>query len=513
MSFQERKGVGMTALEEIKQLSGNIFVGGQAQRSSATEALDVIDPATENKLGEIAETTTREIDEAVAIGHAAQKKWWAMSGLERSEIMHEVANCMHEMKPRLAEALTREMGKPYKESADEVDWSVSTIRYSAEVGRSDTGRVMGNCIEGHLNYTLKEPLGVVVSIQPFNYPMTLLAWQSGAALAAGNAVICKPSEYTTLTTLLFAEAYKPLPDGLFQVLTGAAAAGKYLVAHPDTNMVAYTGSVPTGQAIGETCGRMMKRALIETSGNDPFVIMPSADVDITARAAAFSAFMNCGQICVSAERFYVHEDIHDAFVGKLADHAKAIRIGNGLDKVDMGPMVSEKERTRYEGVIENAIKQGANVVLGGGRPAGFNQGWFVEPTILSDCHQDMDIFKTESFGPVAPICRVSSFEEGIELANKSMYGLGASIYTRDLREAIRATEQLQAGMVWVNAPLLDNDAGPFGGTKMSGMGRQLGPEGVESFRETKLVMIDPDCTDTQDFWWFPYKDEEAYPGI
>ena len=151
-------------------------------------------------------------------------------------------------------------------------------------------------------------------------------------------------------------------------------------------------------------------------------------------------------------------------------------------------------------------------MLGGGRPAQFRQGWFVEPTVLSDCHQSMDIFNNESFGPVAPICKVKSFEEGIEFANDSRFGLGANIYTRDLREAIRATEQLEAGMVWVNAPLLDNDAGPFGGTKMSGQGRQLGPEGIDTFRETKFVMIDPDCTDSQDGWWFPYKNEESFSG-
>jgi len=502
----------MTVLDDFKRLNGNIFLGGQSRRSASSEGLDIINPATEEKLGEVAEATKAEIDEAVAIGHAAQKKWWAMSGLARAEIMHDVANRMHHMQPRLAEAMTREMGKPYKEAADEVEWSVSAIRYNAEIGRSDAGRVVGNEIQGHLNYTLKMPLGVVVSIQTFNYPLTLLAWQSGGALAAGNAVICKPSEYTTLTTLLFAEAYEPLPDGLFQVITGAGDAGRHLVEPPDTNMIAFTGSVPTGQAIGETCGRMLKRSLIECSGNDPFIIMPSANLDITARAASFSAFMNCGQICVSAERFYVHEDIHDEFVAKLVENAKGIRIGNGLGKVDMGPMVSEKERTRYEAVLENAIKQGADVMLGGGRPAEFNQGWFVEPTVLSNCNQSMDMFNNESFGPVAPICKIKSFEEGIELANDSKFGLGANIYTLDLREAIRATEQLEAGMVWVNAPLLDNDAGPFGGTKMSGQGRQLGPEGLETFRETKFIMIDPECTDTQDGWWFPYKDEESFPG-
>lgn len=500
----------MTLSEDFNRFDGKILLAGQIRRSEASEFLDVIDPATEEKLAEVAEATDAEIDEAVETAQVAQRAWWAKSGLERSEIMHDIANRMHAMKPRLAEALTREMGKPYKESADEVDWSVSAIRYNAEIGRSDAGRIMSNCVEGHLNYTLKEPLGVVVSIQPFNYPMTLLAWQAGAALAAGNAVICKPSEYTTITTLLFAEAYDVLPEGLFQVVTGAGPAGKRLVEHPGTHMVAFTGSVPTGQAIGETCGRMMKRALIEASGNDPFLVMPSADMDITARAATFSAYMNCGQICVSAERFYVHEEIHDEFIAKLVENAKAIRIGNGLDKVDMGPMVSSKERSRYEGVIENAVKQGAKVALGGGRPAGFNRGWFVEPTILTDCNHEMDLFQSESFGPVAPICRVKSFDEAVALANDSKYGLGANIYTRNLREAVRASEQLQAGMVWVNAPLLDNDAGPFGGTKMSGMGRQLGPEGVETFRQTKLVMVDPDCTDTQDFWWFPYKDEECY---
>jgi acyl-CoA reductase-like NAD-dependent aldehyde dehydrogenase len=221
--------------------------------------------------------------------------------------------------------------------------------------------------------------------------------------------------------------------------------------------------------------------------------------------------MNCGQICVSAERFYVHESIHDAFVDKLIEQTRAIRVGNGLDKVDMGPMVSAKERDRYEGILAKARDQGARPAFGGGRPGGLDRGWFVEPTVLVDCEPGMTIFHQESFGPVAPICRVKSFDEAMGLANASRYGLGANIYTRELSEGIRGAEQLQAGMVWVNAPLLDNDAGPFGGIKQSGLGRQLGPEGLDAFRETKTVMIDPDC-ETQDFWWFPYPDEEMYPG-
>ena len=214
---------------------------------------------------------------------------------------------------------------------------------------------------------------------------------------------------------------------------------------------------------------------------------------------------------MSAERFFVHEAIHDEFVEKLAEHAKAIRIGNGLEKVEMGPLVAEKERGRYEAVLENAVKQGAKALIGGGRPAGFDKGWFVEPTILTECNADMDLFNNESFGPVAPICKVSSFEEGMALANDSRFGLGACLYTQDMRETMTAANELDGGMVWINAPLLDNDAGPFGGTKLSGMGRQLGPEGLETFRQTKFVWIDPYCG-TQDFWWFPYDDAESYPG-
>jgi acyl-CoA reductase-like NAD-dependent aldehyde dehydrogenase len=473
-------GAAMRALEEFDHKSHVILLDGEYRRSEATESRDVIDPATGDRIAEIAETTAAEVDAAVEAGHVAQKKWWRMSALERAEIMHEIANELLTMKPLLAEALTREMGKPYKESADEVDWSVSAIRYYAEIGRTDIGRVVGPAVAGHLNYTLKLPLGVVVSIQPFNYPMTLLSWEGAAALASGNAVITKPSEYTTITTLLFAEPFnRHLPPGLFQVLTGAGDAGRQLVEHARTNMVAFTGSVPTGRAIAAKCGDMMKPSLIETSGNDPFIVMPSAPIDVVARGAAFSAYMNCGQICVSAERFFVHQDVHDEFVERLAEHAQ---------------------------------HQGARLILGGGRPAGLeNRGWFVEPTILADCNPEMDILNNESFGPVAPICKVESFDQALEYANNSQYGLGACLYTMDMRESIRASEELDGGMVWINAPLLDNDAGPFGGTKMSGMGRQLGPEGLETFRKTKFVWLDPNCG-SQDFWWFPYADAEAYPN-
>lgn len=497
-------------VEDLKRVSNAVFRGGEIRGSDGSDSHDVIDPATENVIGSLAESPASEIDACIAEANAAQRHWWRnMSAVDRAHALHEVTDEIVRLKPRIAEALTREMGKPYKESVDEVDWCVHSLRYSAEIGRSDMGRVVGPAVAGQMHYTLKQPLGTIALIMPFNYPLVLLAWEAGAALASGNACIVKPSEYTTLTTLLFAEAFRHLPPGLFQVVSGGGAVGKQLVEHGATHGVAFTGSVPVGRSVAATCGDLMKPSLIETSGNDPFIVMPSAPLDIAARAAAFSAYMNCGQICVSAERFYVHDAIHDAFVEKLVEETAKLRIGHGLDQVDMGPLVSSKERDRYEALMAKAIDEGAQAAIGGGRPADFNRGWFVDATVLVGCTPDMSVFHNESFGPVAPICRVKDFDEAIALANNSKFGLGSNIYTMNLGEAVRATEELQAGMVWVNAPLLDNDAGPFGGSKFSGLGRQLGPEGIDTFRETKMVMIDPECT-AQDFWWFPYADNEAF---
>ncbi|MCP5092954.1 MAG: aldehyde dehydrogenase family protein, partial [Gammaproteobacteria bacterium] len=236
-----------------------------------------------------------------------------------------------------------------------------------------------------------------------------------------------------------------------------------------------------------------------------------APIDMAARGATFAAYLNCGQVCTSAERLFVHQDVYDEFIDKMVSYTRALRIGNGLDKIDVGPMVSARERDRFESILQRAIEQGAKVICGGGRPSAMDRGWFHEPTILTGVEPEMEIMNQESFGPSAPICRVSSLDEAIELANRSKFGLGSNIYTTNLEETMRAVNSLQTGMVWVNAPLLDNDAGPFGGRKMTGMGRQLGAEGLDTFRHTKLAMIDPGAND-QDFWWFPYKDEEAFPG-
>jgi betaine-aldehyde dehydrogenase len=238
--------------------------------------------------------------------------------------------------------------------------------------------------------------------------------------------------------------------------------------------------------------------------------MPSAPLDVAARGAAFGAFLNCGQVCAAAERFYVHAAVYDEFIELLVKHAKGIRIGNGLDRVDMGPMASARELARYTRLLDQARSEGVQVLAGGGRPESLKKGWFADATVLGRVSPDAKIMNGETFGPVAPVCSVRDFDEALRLANRSRYGLGATIYTRDMEESMRAVHELEAGMVWVNAPLLDNDAGPFGGRKQSGMGRQLGSEGLDSFRHTKLSMIDW-AARPHDFWWFPYSDSEAFP--
>lgn len=498
-----------TAQQLIETLSGHNYIHGAYVVSDGNRE-NIIDPATEQVIGQYALSTDEEVDQAVAHAGVAQRAWWALSALERAEALHEVARKMRANAARVGEILTREMGKPYREAHWEGGAGASSIDYYAELARHDNGRVAGPAVAGQLHMTIKEPLGTVVSIVPFNYPVLLFAWQAAASLAAGNAIIVKPSDLTPTTLLVLMEAFDHLPPGLVQVLCGGPSVGKRLVSHADTHAIAFTGSVAAGQSVAQAAALRFKPVLIEASGNDPFIVMPSAPVDIAAKGAAFAAFLNCGQVCTSAERLYVHADIYDQFLAALTREAKALRIGNGLDRVDIGPMASQRELLRFEQMIANAVRQGAKIVTGGQRPAHLARGWFMQPTVLETTH-DMAIMHAESFGPVAPVCKVHSLDEAIRLANDSEYGLGANIYTHNLTEAMRAVNEIESGIVWVNTPLNDNDTVPFGGRKMTGTGRELGAEGLEQFRRSKMVMIAPEAQ--ADPEWFPYPDADAFrPG-
>ncbi|MEY3929430.1 MAG: hypothetical protein RLZZ516_1140 [Cyanobacteriota bacterium] len=470
-------------------------------------ATAVIDPASGRSTGHFHHATPAERERAIQAAQRAQSQWWNLSALDRAEALHSVADRLVAISGRLGECLTREMGKPFRESNWEGNASAGAFRHYAELARHDQGRIAGPAIAGQLQMTIKEPLGTVVAILPFNYPVLLFSWQAAAALAAGNAVLAKPSELTPLTLLVLMEAFRHLPAGLVQVLNGGPELGEALVSHPHTHGIAFTGNVRGAQAVARAAAERFKPVLIEASGNDPFLVMPSACIDTAARGAAYAAFVNCGQVCTSAERFYVHEAIYEPFVAALAEQAQKLRIGNGLGRVDLGPLASERERRRVEAIVAAAIAEGAQLVCGGRRPPDLQEGWYYEPTVLKVNH-DHAIMHGECFGPIAPVARVGSLEEAIAKANDSDLGLGANIYTNDLREAFAAIHGIESGIVWVNTPLNDNDAVPFGGRKLTGSGRELGAEGLEQFRRSKMVMIAPKAE--ADPEWFPYPDEAAF---
>jgi acyl-CoA reductase-like NAD-dependent aldehyde dehydrogenase len=332
-----------------------------------------------------------------------------------------------------------------------------------------------------------------------------MCWTVAASLAAGNACIIKPAEATTLCTLKFMEHFTALLPGLVSCVPGDAVTAQLLVQSAQTHAVAFTGSVAAGKAVAVACAERMKPCVIEAGGSDPLIISRHAPLDVAAAGAVTAAFHLSGQICTSAERFYVVDEIHDEFVAKFAERTRALRIGHGLERSEIGPMVSEAARNKVMRLVDDAVAKGAKVVCGGRIPPGHSVGWFYEPTILTGVTGDMAILQEECFGPVAAICRVSDFDEAVRLANDSPFGLGASLFSTDLAEAMEAAERLEAGMVWVNNPLIDNDALPFGGWKMSGLGRELGRQGLEAFRRSKMVIIDhqPKIQD----WWYPYADD------
>jgi betaine-aldehyde dehydrogenase len=447
------------------------------------------------------------VDRAVAAAGRAFPEWRRTPGIERAEKLHHAARAIREDREGLAVLLTREGGKPLPENRDEVEWIAACFDYYAEIGRDAIGRVISPVARQQFNFVIKEPYGVAGLIVPWNYPLLLLSWKLGPALAAGNTVVVKPSEHTPLSTLRLMEAFAGFPAGVVNVVTGyGPEAGAPLVEHRGVEVVAFTGSQATGRKVAVTCAEQLKKCHLELGGNDPFIVDEGVDLDVAVKGAAWACFLNMGQVCTSAERFYVLDSVYDEFVDRFAAFTKTLRIGDPLGPdVDLGPMISAVQREKLETKVAEAVKGGARLVAGGGRPERFAKGFFYQPTALVDIRQEMALMREETFGPVAPLVRCRDIDEAIDLADRSEYGLGASIYTNSLEHAFKAMERIRAGTFWVNDPLTDNDAGPFGGMRRSGLGRELGSEGLEDFRDSKHVHLDYVIGAKP--YWFPYKFE------
>ena len=446
-----------------------------------------------------------DVDKAVAAAKRAFPEWRRTPGIEKCEKLHHAAAKIREDREGLAILLTKEGGKPLPENRDEIEWIAACFDYYAEIGRDVVGRVISPVARNQFNFVVKEPYGVAGLIVPWNYPLLLLAWKMAPALAAGNTVVAKPSEWTPLTTLRLMRAFVELPEGVLNVITGYGdEAGAPLVAHRDVEIVAFTGSQVTGRKVAITCAEQLKKCHLELGGNDPLIVDEGVDLDVAARGAAWAGFLNMGQVCTSVERVFVVGKSFDEFVDRFVAYTKSLRIGDPLGPdVDLGPMINAGQREKVEGKIAEARAAGARVLTGGRRPERFAKGYFYEPTVLVDVKPELRLLCEETFGPVAPLVRCRDIDEAIALADRSEFGLGASIYTNNLEHAMKAAETIHAGTFWINDPLTDNDAGPFGGMRRSGLGRELGSEGLEDFRDSKHVHMD--FVIGAKPYWFPYR--------
>ena len=483
-----------------------LYIGGAWVDGESGDRLDVDDPATEELLGSVAAGSAGDIDRAVAAAAEAFESWRWVSADERAGMLHTAADKTQEHWDDLVDLLTREQGKPLPEQEEELEWSATPLRYYAELARNGRGRIIPSGEpRDQLNLVLKEPYGVVGAIVPWNYPLLLLSWKLAPALAAGNTLVIKPSELTSLITLEWIKrCFDHFPPGVINVVTGTGPdAGEALVRHPDVRVIAMTGSVATGQRIAEVAAPMMKHLHLELGGKDAFVVGPDADLPSAVDALAYAALINSGQVCTSSERVYVPGAMRDELAEAVAAKVSGLRLGHGVDEgVDLGPLRAQRFREKVERHVDDARQRGAKVVTGGRRPDHPERGYFYEPTVLVDVDHDMDVMTEETFGPVIPIMSYDSFDEAVAWVNASSMGLGATLRSRDPRLVKRFFEQVKVGTVWINDPLTDNLAGPFGGMRMTGGARELGEEGLDAFRESKHVHWDFDESPKE--WWFPY---------
>ena len=485
-----------------------MWIDHRHEAARGRETMVVENPATEEAIAAVPRAQAADVDAAVERARVAQREWRRVPGLDKAKLLHEVAARIRAMHRELAETMTLEGGKPMIENLDEIEWTTACFDYYAELGRHSRGSSIPPSFEHQVNFTVKEPFGVVAAIVPFNYPLLLMAWKVAPALAAGNTIVIKPAEETPLATLKLAQAFDVLPPGVVGIVTGTGSeAGEALVRHPDVNVIAFTGSTATGKHIMRIAADSLKRVNLETSGIDPFIVCEDADVDIAARGAVWARYLNAGQVCTSAKRFYVVDAIADAFAERFVELARQVVVGDPRrPETDMGPLISRKALGAVKQSIESALQEGALLATGGGRPAGCERGHFLEPTLLDHVRHGSYATREEIFGPVAAIIRVRNVDEAIALANDSDYGLGANIYTNNLRYVMKAMEEIKAGTFWVNDPLTDNEAGPFGGMRQSGIGRELGEEGLDAFREPKHVHID--YIQERKNYWFPYSERK-----
>ena len=472
-----------------------MFIAGESTGSSSGQSYDVANPAT----GEIVDSAPKgnENDARAAIdaAHAAFPAWAETSAEARAQFIQKGIDAVKKEIQELAVLLTKEQGKPVGDSQREIEHFLHGMNFYAGLASKIRGAYVPLPDNKMYGMVLKQPVGVTGAIVPWNFPITLMGTKVGPALAAGCTVVVKPATTTPFTTLRIVELLNQagLPKGVLNIVTGSGSVvGEEILRNLKVARVAFTGESKTGKHIMEVAGSQMKRVTLELGGSDPMIVCEDADIDKALTGASVGRFYNCGQACLAVKRLYLVDSIYDQFVEKLVGKVQRLKLGNGLDKdTRLGPMHSKVQREEIESQVADTVKRGGKVVIGGKRPEGaeFEKGFFYLPTVLIDAPHDSRVVTEETFGPVLPVFKVKDLDEGIEKANSSVWGLGSSVWTKDLGKARRAAERLQAGNVWINSLHIGYDEMPFGGVKFSGIGREHGPEALEYYLETKGVVV------------------------
>ena len=470
-----------------------LFIDGSWSTASDGSSTTVRSPVTERSIGECPAATAADTARAIEAAGRALRTWSATAAFERAERIHRIADEMARRGDEAARIISTETGKPVAQSGREWVLATEQFRWFAEEARRIYGRIVESRVPGGRFEIHREPVGIVAAFTAWNFPAALVARKVAPALAAGCPVIVRPSSRTPGTAMVLFDCLRAgdLPPGTVNLVPGATA-DTYapLMAAGSVRKVSLTGSVRVGQRMIRDAADTVKKVSMELGGNAPLIVFDDADVDAVLDVAVPTKYANCGQVCVTPDRFFVHESLHDRFVDGFVERASRLKLGDGLDPdVQMGPLISAEGREAAAAAIEEAVGAGATLAWGGGRPPGFDEGHFLEPTVLTDVRDSMRVFAEENFAPVAAIARFGSDDEAIERANASSMGLSAYAFTSSPARARRAVRELKSGMVGINSFALAAAEAPFGGTDHSGMGREGGIEGIEAYLDTKLAQV------------------------
>ncbi|AXI10977.1 betaine-aldehyde dehydrogenase [Oceanobacillus zhaokaii] len=477
------------------------YINGEWASALSKKTREIINPFNQEVIAVVAEGNEEDAKLAIQAARDAfdNGEWSSTSATERGRIVAKIAELIERDKEELARMESLDTGKTVEESRGDMDDIAGVFRYYAELADKDGGEIIDSPVPNSISKVIKEPVGVCGQITPWNYPLLQASWKLAPALAAGNTLVMKPSEITPLTTVKVFELMEEagVPKGVANLVLGAGnTVGEELSSNTDVDLISFTGGIQTGKQIMQKASANVKKLALELGGKNPNIVFADADFETAVDQSLNAVFFHAGQICSAGTRLILEESIHDKFVDALVKRVKNIKLGSGFEEdTQMGPLISEQHLHKVAQYVEDGKKEGATVVVGGKRPDNpeLQNGFFYEPTILTNCTTDMDVVQNEGFGPVITVEKFNTEEEAIKLANDSVYGLSGGVWTKDIAKAERCVAKMRMGTVWINEFNVYFPHAPWGGFKQSGIGRELGKSGLEEYQETKHIFhnLDP----------------------